>query len=533
MNTRLPSHCGLFACLTVAALVGCSGSDSSGPGAAGGTNSAGSPGTGGLLPSGGLTGTGGASDAAGAISAGGTSAVGGSAAATGGAPATGGGAQTGGTTGGTNVTGGAPASGGSSSAGTVATGGSRAAGGTTSLGGTSASGGATAIGGTSMGGSNTTGGTTAAGGTKTTGGATAAGGTTTTGGTKATGGTVATGGTAATGGKATGGAATGGSGGASNCSTPPAPSALVGWAAVSGNGVSTTTGGGNATPQTVTTLAALNSAAAGTASAVIYVTGVLASGAVNIGSNKTIVGLCGAELHGTVNINGSSNVIVRNIKIVGYNCSDSTADCSAGADAVHVTAQAHHIWFDHDDISDGSDGNFDINQASDFTTVSWTKFHYSSARTDPVAGASGHRYSNLIGSADNTASDVGFLNTTFHHNWWADNVDQRMPRVRYGKIHVFNNLYTTIGNNYCVGVGADASVRVENNVFIGVTRPVNSGSTGFANANTTLTIAGNIYTNTNGANSADIGVAFNPTYPFTMDAASAVEAAVRAGAGPQ
>jgi hypothetical protein len=81
-------------------------------------------------------------------------------------------------------------------------------------------------------------------------------------------------------------------------------------------------------------------------------------------------------------------------------------------------------------------------------------------------------------------------------------------------------------------VGADASVRVANNVFIGVNRPVNSGSSGFANANTTLTIVGNIYTNTTGTNSADIGTAFTPTYPFTMDDASTVEAAVRSGAGP-
>ena len=72
-------------------------------------------------------------------------------------------------------------------------------------------------------------------------------------------------------------AGTGGEGGTPDCNTPPAPSPLTGWAAVAGtvNGVTlqTTTGGGTATPQVVTTLAALNAAAKGTAPAVIYIKG--------------------------------------------------------------------------------------------------------------------------------------------------------------------------------------------------------------------------------------------------------------------
>jgi len=66
-----------------------------------------------------------------------------------------------------------------------------------------------------------------------------------------------------------------GMGGTGSCTVPPAGSALVGWAAQAGMGVTTTTGGGNASPQTVTTLAGLTSAVAGTAAKVIYVTGKL------------------------------------------------------------------------------------------------------------------------------------------------------------------------------------------------------------------------------------------------------------------
>jgi len=236
--------------------------------------------------------------------------------------------------------------------------------------------------------------------------------------------------------------------------TPPAASPLVGW----GTG---TTGGGSATPQTVSTVSALNSAASGSNAAVIYVTGNLPNGMIKIGSNKTIVGLCGAEIHGHVDVVGSSNLIIRNIKIVGYAVGDcsldpsytSTVGCSSGNDAVTVE-QGSHIWFDHDDVSDGSDGNLDITNGSDLITVSWTKFSYSTRRTDPVTGTTGHRFSNLIGAADNLPIDAGHLNITWHHNWWADNIAERMPRSRDGKIHVVNNLYTAAGNDYCTNSGA-------------------------------------------------------------------------------
>jgi hypothetical protein len=188
---------------------------------------------------------------------------------------------------------------------------------------------------------------------------------------------------------------------------------------IAGATVDTTTGGGSATPTVVATLAELNAAAGGAAPAVIYVTGNI-GGNVTVGSNKTIAGVCGATITGHIALNGSVNVIVRNLTVVGYNCTDAAAVtaqlCSSGADSITVINAAHHIWFDHDDISDGSDGNLDITQGSDFVTVSWTKFHYSAARVDLPgpgnAGVTGHRFSNLIGAADNNAIDVGHLNTS-------------------------------------------------------------------------------------------------------------------------
>jgi pectate lyase len=340
----------------------------------------------------------------------------------------------------------------------------------------------------------------------------------------------AAGGATGAGGTTGGGGTTGSGGMAASCTAPPAASPLLGWASRPGAGnagtsINTTTGGGNATPVTVTTLAALNSAAGGTTAAVIYVKGVLAAGSVKVGSNKTIAGICGAELHGHVDMNGSVNVIFRNLKVVGFNCSDSPTECRSGADAITVVDGAHHLWFDHDDISDGSDGNLDITNGSDFVTVSWTKFWYSTKRTDPVTGTTGHRFSNLIGAADGLAIDAGHLNVTWHHDWWADNVAERMPRSRDGKIHVVNNLYTAAGNDYCTNSGNLSSLLVENNVYIGVSNPLQEDADG------NMLSRNNVFTNTTGSKTSG-GTGFTPPYTLTPDATANLEATLRAQVGP-
>jgi pectate lyase len=365
-----------------------------------------------------------------------------------------------------------------------------------------------------------------------------------------TGGTPNSGGTPATGGKASGGAgtggftggnpgtggkATGGSGGGS-CMTPPVADPVQGWASVNGMNQNGTTGGGNATPQIVTTLAAFKSAVSGTAAGVVYLNAVLAPASVAVGSNKTIVGICGAEFHGHLGFSRSANVIVRNLKIVGYGVGDCSKDpafdaavgCSSGADAVSISTASHHIWFDHCDVSDGTDGNLDINAGADFITISWTKFHYS-PRTDNVGndstGAAGHRFSNLIGSGDDVPEDVGHLNVTWHHDWWADNVNQRMPRTRRGKIHVVNNLFTSAGNSYCTNSGFETHLLVENNVYSGVKNPLSP------DANGDMLARNNVFTNTTGTTTAN-GTGFTPPYSYTPEATGSLAAAIMTGAGP-
>jgi pectate lyase len=335
-----------------------------------------------------------------------------------------------------------------------------------------------------------------------------------------------------------------------DCNNPPPPSRLEGWAAVAGRGVNTTTGGGNAPLQVVTNLAALQAAVAGTNAAVIGVRGIMEPGEVRIGSNKTIVGLCGAQIRGHIEINGSTNVIVRNIEIVGFapgNCAldpgfDAAVGCSSGEDAVIIQRDSHHVWFDHCIVRDGTDGNLDISNGADFVTISFTKFMYT-PRTDNVGsdstGAAGHRYSNLVGGTDepDDFDDANSLNVTWHHNWWADNVVERQPRIRFGQNHLYNNYWNSQTANYCVRAGIESNILLEGNYFDGVDDPHefnNAADQGTANIT-----AGN--SNIYDATTSDQAVGgggqpfTDPPYDYVLDNAAGIPAALtnpNTGAGP-
>ena len=100
------------------------------------------------------------------------------------------------------------------------------------------------------------------------------------------------------------------------------------------------------------------------------------------------------------------------------------------------------------------DGLLDITNASDLVTVSWNRFV-------------NHDKLMLIGSSDSATADRNKLRVTLHHNlFW--NIGQRAPRVRFGQVHVYNNLYR-IGNEenyqYSWGVGIESQTYAENNFF--------------------------------------------------------------------
>ena len=75
----------------------------------------------------------------------------------------------------------------------------------------------------------------------------------------------------------------------------------------------------------------------------------------------------------------------------------------------------------------------------------------------------------MIGSSDSKVADEGKLNVTLHHNYF-HNLVQRAPRVRFGKVHVYNNYYQSDNKNseysysYSLGVGKNSKIYAENNV---------------------------------------------------------------------
>jgi pectate lyase len=156
---------------------------------------------------------------------------------------------------------------------------------------------------------------------------------------------------------------------------------------------------------------------------------------------------------------------------------------------------ATHVWVDHCTFNDGSredhlypsvweapyvghdfivehhDGLVDVTLASDFVTLSYNEFQ-------------NHDKTNLLGGSDKATREFGFgaLSVTLHHNYW-ENAGQRLPRVRFGRVHSYNNYVTgqllpkvvTASDlakvpsdnpvTYAMGIGYLAKLYSEANVF--------------------------------------------------------------------
>lgn len=278
-------------------------------------------------------------------------------------------------------------------------------------------------------------------------------------------------------------------------------------------------GGGAAAAVQVTTFAALKTAVESSDAKVIHVMNDVGSGytgttgdVLNFRSNKTIIGAkAGITVKCSFQINGDSNIIVKNLIIRGPGNSNSEQNW----DAVNIQG-SKRIWFDHCTVMEGEDGNFDIVKGSDNVTVSWCKFTY-------VTGGE-HNLSNLIGSSDDESVSHGKLNVTYAYCWW-ENVNSRCPRTRYGKIHVLNCYYNKVGDGAFAGIMSN--VRVEGCYFeSNVSNPTGLISTGG--------LAGvfTIDCNKDGTKTDGYTSAFVPPYKYKKYAYSEVKSLVTTKAGP-
>lgn len=156
---------------------------------------------------------------------------------------------------------------------------------------------------------------------------------------------------------------------------------------------------------------------------------------------------------GIFSFSASENIIIRNIAFDG----PGTIDVG-GADIMTVSGKSKHFWVDHCSFTDGMDGNFDINGASDFITISYCTFQYTDKAYD-------HRASNLItNNAD--PSQIDNFNITFAYCIWGEGCEVRMPVARFGTIHLLNNYYDCAGN-YAPAINAlgDSEFLIEGNYF--------------------------------------------------------------------
>ena len=285
------------------------------------------------------------------------------------------------------------------------------------------------------------------------------------------------------------------------------PATPDGYAAQNGG----TTGGGNATPVRVSTASAFRSAVDNDTPAVIIVEGKIdLGGDVSIGSNKTIIGADTTSRlsGGTVKVQ-NSNCIFQNL-ILG----------PTEGDIMEISGAAN-VFVHKCEFVDSTDESLSIVREADFVTVSWCKFHFTETHS--------HAFGHLIGNRTDRISDRGKLHVTMHHNWYAANARSRMPRVRYGHVHIYNTFYNSPGNNYCVGVGHESHIRLENTHFEDVSRPWspmddNPGEIGWA---------GLIFINSSEPDDFPnvYSTIFTPPYAYTMDPVDKVKAIVTDGAG--
>ncbi|MEU7720851.1 pectate lyase family protein [Streptomyces tibetensis] len=196
-------------------------------------------------------------------------------------------------------------------------------------------------------------------------------------------------------------------------------------------------------------------------------------------SNTTLEGAGrDARLLGVfLTVNTGSNIIVRNLHLeapvdhfTGWSPDDGThGNWNARFDAMTVIT-GRYIRIDHCTFTDGRypdreaplgfhgervqrhDGLLDIEDGSDLITVSDSRFE-------------NHDKAILIGSGDGRGDrDRGHLKVTFARNLFSDIV-QRAPRVRFGQVHVVNNVHRGRTPLYALGVGVESAIFSERNVF--------------------------------------------------------------------
>lgn len=311
-----------------------------------------------------------------------------------------------------------------------------------------------------------------------------------------------------------------------------------------------TTGGGNKTAVTVTTMADMQ------AKIDAYTSGglvLLYTGKFNYGtitdvcaqwqkpaqivqiknkSDITILGSSDSTANFGIHIAGNAhNVIVQNMTfglLPGGDAADSISieGMSSG--------QPSNIWIDHNTIfasltmcpgaGDASfDGGIDMKKGAHHITVSYNYVY----NYQKVA---------LNGFSDSDTANSASL-TTYHHNRF-ENVKSRLPLLRFGRAHIYNNYFGNVDTSG-INVRMGGVALIESNYFENIANPVTSRDSSaigywdlrnnYVGSGITWTSASGTYVNaTNWATTQAYG---SVGYSYTPDAAANVKAKVIATAG--
>ncbi|XP_028055872.1 probable pectate lyase 4 [Camellia sinensis] len=163
----------------------------------------------------------------------------------------------------------------------------------------------------------------------------------------------------------------------------------------------------------------------------------------NVSSYKTIDGrgqrmkLTGKGLR----LKECEHVIICNLEFEGGRGPD--------VDGIQIKPKSKHIWIDRCSLSDYDDGLIDITRESTDITIS--RCHFSK-----------HDKTMLIG-ADPSHTGDRCIRVTIHHCFF-DGTRQRHPRVRFGKVHLYNN-YTRNWGIYAVCASVESQIYSQCNIY--------------------------------------------------------------------
>lgn len=325
------------------------------------------------------------------------------------------------------------------------------------------------------------------------------------------------------------------------CMAPAFAASLEGYATLHGG----TTGGAGGKVVYATTGTEINQAICGRANddtpLIIYV-----NGTINHGNTEKVSGSCdttGDEIqfkrvknlsliggkNGAlfdeigIHLREASNIILQNLHV--RNVKKSGSPISNGGDAIGLEKDVFNVWIDHNFLEasggekSGYDSLIDMKNTTQYVTVSYNHLSHS-GRGGLIGSSTKDKYNTYI---------------TFHHNWY-DTIDSRMPLLRFGTAHAYNNYYNDVSKSG-MNPRSGGSIKAENNYFERVNNPI---GTFYTKEMGTWDISGNIFQDVTWSPASDeFPAGPNPTstteihipYAYQLDEANCVKRIVMSAAG--